>query len=75
VILATAAAIGGGLARDVLLGVLPPAALTDSRYLLVPLVAAGVVFVAHGALGVLTGVGRRRAARRARPGSAHGAGP
>jgi uncharacterized membrane protein YeiH len=46
-ILATAASIGGGLARDVLLGALPPAAFTDVRYLVVPLVAAGVVFVAH----------------------------
>lgn len=55
VILATAAAIGGGLARDVLLGVLPPAALTDSRYLLVPLVAAGVVFVAHPEVARLAG--------------------
>ena len=42
--LASVAALGGGVARDVLLGDLPPAALRDARYLLVPLVAAAAVF-------------------------------
>ena len=42
VLVASAAALGGGLARDVLLGALPPAALLDARYLVVP-VAAGVL--------------------------------
>ena len=55
VILATAAAVGGGIARDVLLGALPPAALTDARYLVVPLVAAAVVFVAHPEVARLAG--------------------
>lgn len=41
--LAGVAALGGGVARDLLLGV-PPAALQDSRYLLAPLVAATAVF-------------------------------
>lgn len=42
--LASVAALGGGVARDVLLGDLPPAALQDSRYLVVPLVAGVLVF-------------------------------
>ena len=42
--LASVAALGGGVARDVLLGDLPPAALRDTRYLVVPLVAGAVVF-------------------------------
>ena len=42
--LASVAALGGGAARDVLLGDLPPAALRDPRYLVVPLVAGVVVF-------------------------------
>jgi uncharacterized membrane protein YeiH len=41
--LASVAALGGGLARDVLLDV-PPVALQDTRYLLVPLVAGVLVF-------------------------------
>jgi uncharacterized membrane protein YeiH len=43
-VLAAAAALGGGVLRDVLLGLLPPAALVDARYLLVPPVAAALVF-------------------------------
>jgi uncharacterized membrane protein YeiH len=42
--LAIVAGLGGGLIRDVLLGNGPPAALRDSRYLLVALVAALVGF-------------------------------
>ena len=42
--LASVAALGGGVARDVLMGALPPAALQDTRYLVVPLVAGVVVF-------------------------------
>ena len=44
-VLASVAALGGGLLRDVLLGALPPAAFRDSRYLAVPVVAGLVVFV------------------------------
>jgi uncharacterized membrane protein YeiH len=44
-VLASVAALGGGLLRDVLLGALPPAALRDSRYLLVPLLAGFAVFL------------------------------
>ena len=45
-VLAVAAALGGGLLRDVLLGALPPAALQDSRYLLVAVVAGVVTLLA-----------------------------
>lgn len=41
--LASVAALGGGVARDLLLDV-PPAALQDTRYLLTPLAAAVLVF-------------------------------
>ena len=41
--LASVAALGGGVARDVLLDV-PPAVLQDTRYLVVPLVAGVLVF-------------------------------
>jgi uncharacterized membrane protein YeiH len=44
VVIAVATALGGGLVRDVLLGVTPPAAMQDWRYLLVPLPAALVAF-------------------------------
>ena len=46
VVLSVVAALGGGLLRDVLLGAAPPAALRDSRYLLVALVAGAVTLVA-----------------------------
>lgn len=42
--LAGVAALGGGVLRDLLLGAVPPAALQDTRYLLVPLAAAVLVF-------------------------------
>ena len=42
-VLASMAALGGGVARDVLLDV-PPVALQDTRYLVVPLVAGVLVF-------------------------------
>ena len=42
-VLASVAALGGGVARDVLLDV-PPVALQDTRYLVVPLVAGVLVF-------------------------------
>ncbi|MCE7008833.1 trimeric intracellular cation channel family protein [Kibdelosporangium philippinense] len=40
-------ALGGGIIRDVLLGVHPPATLRDWRYLLVPIVTSLVVFWLH----------------------------
>ncbi|BAN03738.1 trimeric intracellular cation channel family protein [Ilumatobacter coccineus] len=40
-------ALGGGIIRDVVLGATPPTAFDDVLYLIVPLVAAAVVFVGH----------------------------
>jgi uncharacterized membrane protein YeiH len=48
VALSLVTALGGGVVRDVLLGATPPTAFSDVLYLVVPLVAAAVVFVAHG---------------------------
>ena len=45
--LSLAAALGGGLLRDVLIGAVPPIALRDGRYALAALIAAGVTFVSH----------------------------
>ncbi|GAA2400060.1 trimeric intracellular cation channel family protein [Streptomyces glaucosporus] len=46
-VLAEATALGGGLIRDVLIGAVPPAALTDLGYLLTPLVATALVCFLH----------------------------
>jgi uncharacterized membrane protein YeiH len=46
-VLAMAAALGGGIMRDVLIGEMPPVALRDQSYLLVPLVAVVLVSVGH----------------------------
>ncbi len=45
--LALVTALGGGVIRDVLLGATPPTAFSDVWYLVVPLAASAVVFVAH----------------------------
>ncbi|GAA1960511.1 trimeric intracellular cation channel family protein [Nocardioides panacihumi] len=50
-VLALTTGLGGGFIRDVLIGVTPPAALQDSRYLLVPVVAGILTFWFHPALG------------------------
>lgn len=47
VVLALVTSLGGGTLRDVLLGDLPPLALSSTDYLVVPVLAAGLVFVAH----------------------------
>jgi uncharacterized membrane protein YeiH len=47
VILAGVTAVGGGSVRDVVAGVIPPAALTDETLLWLPLVTGLVVFVVH----------------------------
>jgi uncharacterized membrane protein YeiH len=47
VVLGMTTALGGGIVRDVLLGVHPPATLRDWRYLLVPIVTSLVVFWLH----------------------------
>lgn len=55
-ILAVTTALGGGLVRDLVLGDTPPPAVTRWEYLLLPLVAAAVAFVAHPQLGRATRV-------------------
>lgn len=45
--LATAAALAGGMIRDVLLGAAPPAALADQRFLLAAGAAGLAAFLAH----------------------------
>ena len=46
-VLAVAAALSGGMLRDVLLGGTPPAALEDGRYLAAAIGAAACVFFGH----------------------------
>jgi uncharacterized membrane protein YeiH len=50
-VLAGTAGLGGGFLRDVLIGALPPAALADWRYLLVPVAAGLLTFFFHPAVG------------------------
>lgn len=50
-VLAGTTGLGGGFLRDVLIGAVPPAALADWRYLLVPVAAGLVTFVFHPAFG------------------------
>ena len=50
-VLAVTTGLGGGFIRDVLIGAVPPAALADWRYLLVPAVAGLVTFWFHPTLG------------------------
>jgi uncharacterized membrane protein YeiH len=45
--LSVATALGGGFIRDALIGATPAAALTDGRYLLVPVVVGLTVFYVH----------------------------
>jgi uncharacterized membrane protein YeiH len=49
-VLAGTTGLGGGFLRDVLIGAIPPAALADWRYLLVPVGAGLLTFVYHPAL-------------------------
>ena len=53
-ILAVITALGGGILRDLVLGDTPPPAFTRWEYLVVPLAAAAVTFVAHPELERLT---------------------
>jgi uncharacterized membrane protein YeiH len=52
-VLAATTGLGGGFARDVLIGAVPPAALADWRYLLVPVAAGLITFYFHPAVGRL----------------------
>lgn len=54
VLLAGITALGGGVARDVIIGATPPVAFTNLGYFLVPVVAAAVTFFAHPAFERLT---------------------
>jgi uncharacterized membrane protein YeiH len=46
-VLSFAAATAGGIARDVMIGAVPPAAINDWRYLAVSILAGLIVFVAY----------------------------
>ena len=48
--LAATSALGGGIIRDLLLGIAPPATFTDARYLVVPVVCGVFVFYVHPAI-------------------------
>lgn len=50
-VLAGVTGLGGGFIRDVLIDATPPAALQDWRYLVVPVVAGGLAFLYHPAIG------------------------
>ena len=54
-VLAVVTALGGGLIRDVCIGAVPPAALANSRYLLVCLGAGAVAFLGARYLGHVAG--------------------
>lgn len=47
IVLSFAAGNAGGITRDVLIGAIPPAALSDSRYIVVSLLAGLTAFLAH----------------------------
>lgn len=53
-VLSVAAGLGGGVVRDLLLGVAPPAALTNAAYLPVAIAAAGLGFLFHPGIARLT---------------------
>ncbi|MRK02073.1 trimeric intracellular cation channel family protein [Aeromicrobium sp. S22] len=50
-VLAVMTGLGGGVLRDLLIGSVPPAALEDWRYLVVPFVTSLVVFAFHPTFG------------------------
>ena len=50
-VLAGTTGLGGGFLRDVLIGAVPPAALADWRYLIVPVAAGLVTFWFHPVVG------------------------
>lgn len=50
-VLAVITGLGGGVLRDILIGSVPPAALDDWRYLVVPAATGIVVFYFHPAVG------------------------
>jgi uncharacterized membrane protein YeiH len=52
-VLASVTGLGGGVLRDVLIGVVPPSSLQDWRYLAVPVLAGFVTFAFHPTVGRL----------------------
>ena len=63
-VLAFAAATAGGIIRDLIIGAVPPPAIADARYFVVPVIAGGLTFYWHpvvtrlqGAVLVLDGAG------------------
>ena len=63
-VLAFAAATAGGIIRDLIIGAVPPPAIADARYFVVPVIAGFLTFVWHpvvtrlqGAVLVLDGAG------------------
>ena len=50
-VLALVTGLGGGFIRDVLIGAIPPVALDDWRYLVVPVVAGLITFFLHPGIG------------------------
>ena len=52
-VLATITALGGGMARDVLLGATPPEAFEHTGWLVVPLAATALTFFFHSQIGRL----------------------
>ena len=50
-VLAGVTGLGGGFLRDLLIGAIPPAALADWRYLMVPVAAGVLTFYFHPTLG------------------------
>jgi uncharacterized membrane protein YeiH len=52
-VLALVTGLGGGFLRDLLIGAVPPATLTDWRYLVVPVVAGLLTFFLHPGVGRL----------------------
>ncbi len=46
-VLAFAAATAGGIARDLIIGAVPPPAIADPRYFMVPVIAGVLTFVWH----------------------------
>jgi uncharacterized membrane protein YeiH len=53
IVLGGVTGLGGGFIRDVSIGAIPPAALTDWRYLVVPVVAGLLTFAFHPVVGRL----------------------
>lgn len=51
IVLASITGLGGGVARDVLIGAVPPTSLTDWRYLVVPAIAGLLGFFFHPTVG------------------------